>query len=101
MQSDPLSRVLAVLQHELDRSRFPHKAPTVTPDAELVRDLRCCGVDFQCFAMAVDEEFGIEIPDRFVEEGSPDIWRTPADVARCVTELLSHYPAKETSACTA
>jgi acyl carrier protein len=37
----------------------------------------------------VDEQFGIAIPDRFVEEGSPDLWRSVSDIARTVESLLT------------
>lgn len=87
MQADTLPRIIALIQEELDRTRFPRKAPTVSAEAELVRDLRCCAVDYQCIAMTLDEEFDIEVPDRFLDEDSADRWRTPADIACSVAHL--------------
>ena len=89
MTAPILHRVVTIVQDELRRTRFPFAVPTVTAESELVRDLRCCAVDYQCLAMELDEQFGIAIPDRWVEEGSPDLWRDVADIARTVEALLT------------
>lgn len=88
-------QIIALIQRELDRTRFPHKQPVVTADSDLVTDLRCCAVDYQCIAMELDEVFDIEIPDRVLDEDSPDQWRTPANIAATVRALLTPSPAGE------
>jgi acyl carrier protein len=89
MTAPILPRVVAIVQDELRRTRFPFAVPAVTAESELVRDLRCCAVDYQCLAIELDEQFGIAIPDRFVEEGSSDLWRSVTDIARTVESLLT------------
>jgi acyl carrier protein len=89
MTAPILGRVVSIVQDELRRTRFPFAVPPVSAESELVRDLRCCAIDYQCLAMEVDEQFGIAIPDRFVEEGSPDLWRSVSDIARTVESLLT------------
>ncbi|MBA3053619.1 MAG: hypothetical protein FP826_01480 [Sphingomonadales bacterium] len=81
------AEVIALIQHELTRTRFPHRVPVVTAEAELVRDLRCCVVDYQCLAMELDEAFCIEIPDALLDAHSAARWHTVADVIRTVAQL--------------
>jgi len=88
MTAPILGRVVSIVQDELHRTRFPFAVPTVSAESELVRDLRCCAIDYQCLAMELDEQFGVQVPDRFVEESSPDLWRTPIDIARTIELLL-------------
>lgn len=85
----PLStRILTIIQHELDTSRFPAVPPRITLEMELRKDLRCCEIDYQSIALALDETFGIEIGDEFVEFDSAALWHTPGDIVRTVEALL-------------
>ena len=84
-----LPRIVALVQAELDRSRPRGCAPVVAAESDLVADLRCCAVDYQCFAMDLDEAFGVEIPEHVLDDGSADRWRTPEDMARTVQHLLA------------
>lgn len=93
MSADLLPSIVTLVADELRRTRFPHPVPTVTAESDLRTDLRCCGVDYQCIAMHLDEQFGIEIPDHVLEEFSPTLWRTPADIAATVDHLLAQRRA--------
>ena len=54
-------------------------APDITDDMRLVADLGCCQLDRLFIVGAVEEAFGIEIPDAEFEG-----WTSVADVRRSV-----------------
>lgn len=84
-----LPRIVAIIQADLNKSRPRGLAPVVTAESDLITDLRCCAVDYQCLAMDLDEAFGVEIPENVLDDGSADRWRTPEDMARTVHDLLA------------
>ena len=57
----------------------PYTGPPITDDMHLDTDLDCCQLDRLCIVGAVEEAFGIEIPDAEFEG-----WQTVACVRRSV-----------------
>ncbi len=73
---DPiLSIVAAAIAHR----HWLRPMPDVTLDSDL-RELGCDQIDRLCIACAVEEEFGIKLPDAVVEG-----WERVADVVASVT----------------
>lgn len=63
---------------------------SVTPHAQLYRDLMLDSLDRQSLAVELDVAFSIEIPDAALTR-----WCTVQDVADTVTQLLPLTPALE------
>lgn len=56
--------------------------PEVTPDSDLAADLGCDEIDRLCIMCAIDEAYGIELPDAAIAG-----WQTVRDVAASVEAM--------------
>lgn len=64
---------------EIVAEHLGHPLERATDDANLRDDLGADSLDIVELAMAIEEEFGIEIPDN-----EADAWVTAGDVIRCI-----------------
>lgn len=76
---DPLPRVIQII-NENTRTELRYR---IGAKARLKADLEIDAIDRQCIACAIDEAFGIEIPDDAV-----DAWITVADVTATADRLI-------------
>ena len=77
------TRVIAMIARELGVQHVNRVYPDIAPASRLSKDLHVDAIDRQAIACALDEEFGIELPDAAIEG-----WATVADVIASVVGLV-------------
>lgn len=80
--TDPTPLILAAIQDGLTTKRWLRPAPELTTGTTFA-ELDCDGVDMVCVTQAVDEAFGVEIPDE-----AAAAWVCVGDVVATVASLI-------------
>lgn len=80
--TDPTPRVIAAIQDGLTTKRWLRPAPEITAET-LFADLGCDCIDMLCVVCAIDEAFGVEVPD---DDAAG--WASVGDVIATVAGLV-------------
>ena len=78
-----IARIHEIIRAEISDHVRRSPAPEIHSDADLTADLAMDALDRCCVTVAMDEEFGIMIPDSAMEG-----WETVADIERTIQQMV-------------
>jgi len=88
MQSDTLSRTIAIVRAHLAAKHPGRPVPEVTADSEFARDLGCDAIDMVSICLDVEDAFCLQLPP-----DDPEHCETVGDLAGLVGALIKELVA--------